>query len=228
MDKVWFLASQGTSKVNLSSDKSELFQKQQDKTHFPCWLQWIQEWLTGWRNECYTNKECQIVLSRDQNDKNKLFCKGYVAQEWHRQHHPEKHTHKNTWSDTHTCAHVCIVTHLQTNTYFAVRRWCFLCDHGIEPNAVTHSGLIRTSRALERYKCAESNGTQRKLGLHWWSRATARMREGGIKTEKISGEREKANTKQSENRYSTFDKLFLSWCAAFLLYILHSFYKWKY
>ena len=33
------------------------------------------------------------------------------------------------------------------------------------------------------------------------------MKEGGTKTEKITGERGKENTKQSEERYSTFDKL---------------------
>lgn len=103
------------------------------------------------------------------------------------------YTDSKTPRSTHTftCKRVIIHTHLQTNAYFAVRQRCFLCDHGIEPDAVTHSGLIRTSRALERYKCAECNGTERKLGLHWWSRTTARQREGGIRTEKTRRERGK-------------------------------------
>lgn len=70
-----------------------------------------------------------------------------------------------TRDHTEVCTRMDTFTHLQTNTYFAVRQWCFLCDHGIEPNAVTQSGLIRTSRALEQYESAESNGTERKLGL---------------------------------------------------------------
>lgn len=89
-------------------------------------------------------------------------------------------THDHTHLQQSQCAH----------RYFVVRQWCFLYDNGIEPSAVSYSGLIRASRLLEWYKCAESNGTERKLGLHWWPRITVWWKEGRKMSETIRQDRQ--------------------------------------
>lgn len=153
----------------------------------------------------------KLCLSRDVNNLDQ-FAKALLQRNDRHLRH-KKHTHTHTFACKHSILHTCVcpTMHLETNTYFAVSRRVSCV------NAVPHSGLIRTSRALERYKCAESNGTERKLGSPW---ATESQRAGGIVTEEIRRAERKCKAIRKQTFWSWLAFLFsVHMCSEAVLYV---------